>query len=72
MLAKSLKNFPYTYHAILPPLLPKLRQSEDVSHEQFKGALYIILQNQLLVKHNWDLQVKTGTWITIPILANVV
>jgi len=56
VLAKSLKNFPYTYHAILPPLLPKLAQSPDVSHEQFKGALYIILQNQLLVKHNWDLQ----------------
>ena len=31
---------------------------QDVSHEQLKGALYIILQNQLLVKNNWDLQVN--------------
>ena len=29
-----------------------------ISHEEFKGALYLILQNNLLIKHNWKLQVR--------------
>ena len=37
-------------------MIPYLSSSPTVSHEEFKGALYIILQNQLLVKHNWTLQ----------------
>jgi len=58
VLTKALKSFPYSYHAILSQVIPYLSSSTTVSHEQFKGALYIILQNQLLVKHNWSLQVS--------------
>jgi len=56
VLTKALKSFPYSYHAILSQVIPYLSSTTTVSHEQFKGALYIILQNQLLVKHNWSLQ----------------
>ena len=56
ILSKALKLFPYSYNAVLDQVLPLLRPGEQVSHEQFKGALYIVLQNQLLVKHNWRLQ----------------
>jgi len=58
VLTKALKSFPYSYHAILSQVIPYLSNSSSVTHEQFKGALYIILQNQLLVKHNWTLQCK--------------
>lgn len=56
ILSKALKLFPYSYHAVLDQVLPLLTPHDQTSHEQFKGALYIILQNQLLVKHNWKLQ----------------
>jgi len=56
VLTKALKSFPYSYHAILSQVIPYLSPTPNVSHEQFKGALYVILQNQLLVKHNWTLQ----------------
>ena len=54
-LSRTLKQFPYSYSHILDSVLSLIRPGE-ASHEQFKGALYIILQNQFLIKHNWTLQ----------------
>ena len=58
VLARALKTFPYSYTTIVDRLLPLISSEGEVSHEQYKGALYIILQNQLLVKHSWALQVS--------------
>ena len=30
----------------------------DISHEEFKGALYLTLQTQLLLKPDWELQCR--------------
>ena len=57
VLARALKSFPYSYTTIVDRVLPLISSEAEVSHEQYKGALYIILQNQLLVKHSWALQV---------------
>ena len=57
VLARALKSFPYSYTTIVDRVLPLISSEGEVSHEQYKGALYIILQNQLLVKHSWALQV---------------
>ena len=54
-LSRTLKQFPYSYSHILDSVLSLIRPGE-ASHEQFKGALYIILQNQFLIKHSWTLQ----------------
>ena len=58
VLAKALKGIPYAYNAILEQVLPLIQANPEVVHEQMKGALYIILQNQLLVKHSWTLQAR--------------
>ena len=47
----------YVHYDISVKVLSKLHCDPLISHEEFKGALYLILQNQLLVKHNWQLQV---------------
>ena len=37
-------------------VLSKLPADPKISHEEFKGALYITLQTQLLLKPDWELQ----------------
>ena len=62
-LARTLKQFPYSYLVIVDQVIPRLATAAEgsdpgPSHEQFKGALYIILQNQFLIKNNWRLQCR--------------
>ena len=54
-LTRTLKQFPYSYSHILDSVL-KLFNPGEANHEQFKGALFIILENQFLLKHSWTLQ----------------
>ena len=57
ILSKGIKHFSHSYHILVPRLLELLKKTEDVSHEQFKGALYVILGTQgksILTKHSWE------------------
>ena len=54
-LTRTLKHFSYSYYHILDSVL-KLLNPGEANHEQFKGALFIILGNQFLLKHSWKLQ----------------
>jgi hypothetical protein len=39
-------------------VLSKLPADPGISHEEFKGALYLTLQTQLLLKPDWELQCR--------------
>jgi hypothetical protein len=56
-LSSCLTTFPHSYKSIMPQLIELVsKENVESSHEQFKGALYVILgikQRTLLVKHNW-------------------
>lgn len=52
-----LRSYPHCYHVFLEKILSYIRKENNVSHEQFKGALYILLgikQQSLLRVHNWE------------------
>ena len=56
-LLKCTQNFAHSYRVLMPTLLNSLQQDENtVSHEEFKGSLYVLLGSKhrtLLVKHCW-------------------
>ena len=57
ILGKAVKHFSHSYQLLTPKLIQLLQKTEEVSHEQFKGALYVILGakgKSLLTKHNWE------------------
>ena len=57
VLGKAMKFFSYSYEEVVPHLINLLKGGEEVSHEQFKGVLYLILGpkgKSLLIKHNWE------------------
>ena len=57
ILSRGIKHFSHSYHLLVPRLLELLKKTEAVSHEQFKGALYVILGTQgksILTKHSWE------------------
>jgi proteasome activator subunit 4 len=57
VLGKAMKFFSYSYEEVIPHLIDLLRGGEGVNHEQFKGALYLVLGpkgKSLLIKHNWE------------------
>ena len=57
ILSKGIKHFSHSYQLLVPRLLELLKKTDEVSHEQFKGALYVILGVQgksILTKHSWD------------------
>ena len=57
VLGKALKFFSYSYEEVVPRLVALLGGGNDISHEQFKGALYLVLGpkgKSLLIKHNWE------------------
>ena len=57
VLARALRYFAYSYQLLLPRLLELLKCGTGVSHEQFKGALFVLLGTNgksFLTKHNWE------------------
>lgn len=58
VLYMCIRSFHHSYNVIIPELLELLQIDPTVYHEEFKGALYIILghkQASLLTVRNWDL-----------------
>jgi len=49
----------YFARTLVPPTLSKLQNSPDISHEEFKGALYVVLKNRMLflIVHYWEVMV---------------
>ncbi|XP_023231412.1 proteasome activator complex subunit 4-like [Centruroides sculpturatus] len=61
-----LRSYPHCYHVFLEKILSFIRKETNASHEQFKGALYILLgikQQSLLRVHNWE--ILKDIWPTI-------
>jgi len=57
VLGKGIKQLSHSYQVVVPKLVELLKKDENISHEQFKGALYVILGpkgKSLLTKHNWE------------------
>ena len=51
------RSFPYSYRVTLPDVLNLLKKESDSSHEQFKGALYVVLGHKgssLLTARDWS------------------
>ena len=43
LMGKCHRHFAYSYRVVLPRLLELLKTDEGVTHEQYKGALYVLL-----------------------------
>ncbi|XP_068688324.1 proteasome activator complex subunit 4-like isoform X1 [Montipora foliosa] len=59
VLSSCIDVFDYFARTLVPPTLLKLQNTPDVSHEEFKGALYVLLNNRMLflVVHYWEVMV---------------
>ncbi|VDM97531.1 unnamed protein product [Thelazia callipaeda] len=56
ILSHCIQNFFLSYRLILDDILSFLKESPDISHEQFKGALYMLLNGEkfaICVRRNW-------------------
>jgi len=57
VLGKGIKHLAHSYQIIVPRLVDLLKKDDSISHEQFKGALYVVLGlkgKSILTKHNWE------------------
>eukprot|EP00794_Sanderia_malayensis_P017773 gene17773-19549_t len=52
--------FDYSARSILPTVLEKLKDDPAISHEEFKGALHILLNSKMLylTSHYWEVMVN--------------
>ncbi|XP_065838430.1 proteasome activator complex subunit 4-like [Oscarella lobularis] len=59
-LAASFESFRHSSRFLLPDLLEKLKSADHISHEEFKGALYILLTTRCvyLCYGQWDTLAK--------------
>lgn len=58
VLGKSIQCYPRSYHFIVDDIVHLITSSNDITHEQFKGALYVVLgkkQRTFLTAGDWDL-----------------
>lgn len=55
-LSKAISHFSFSFNSITDKILTFLSPDNSTTHEQLKGTLYIILQNDLLSRRNWKLQ----------------
>ncbi|XP_049827617.1 proteasome activator complex subunit 4-like [Schistocerca gregaria] len=54
----ALDTFSYSYLVLVPKLLEYLKEDSKEHHDQFKGALYVLLgpkQNPLVTRHDWTM-----------------
>ncbi|XP_014668208.1 PREDICTED: proteasome activator complex subunit 4-like [Priapulus caudatus] len=67
VMSTVMHDFPHCYTRILPRTLALLKEDPDISHEQLKGALYILRGNVkstcLATKHDW--KVLSQVWPAI-------
>ncbi|VDK48456.1 unnamed protein product [Gongylonema pulchrum] len=57
ILDDCVQSFPYSYLLVLDEILGFLKESSDISHEQFKGALYMLLygkRSSICVRQSWQ------------------
>ncbi len=67
-LSRCLGTFSHSYMVVMPRLLKLIEKKEDAVHEEFKGALYVILGSKnrsLLTKHNWQVMEKLWPALTM-------
>ncbi|CAH3144364.1 unnamed protein product [Porites evermanni] len=59
VLSSCIEVFDYFARTLIPTTLSKLQNSPDISHEEFKGALYVLLNNRMLflIVHYWEVMV---------------
>ncbi|KAJ7327828.1 Proteasome activator complex subunit 4 [Desmophyllum pertusum] len=59
VLSSCIDVFDYFARTLVPPTLSRLQNSPDISHEEFKGALYVLLNNRMLflIVHYWEVMV---------------
>ncbi|CAJ0582017.1 unnamed protein product, partial [Mesorhabditis spiculigera] len=66
LLLSMFKVFPYSYMQVLDKILDLLKPDKNISHEQFKGGLYLLVEGKrtaLVLKHNWEAILKI--WPTL-------
>lgn len=65
-LFRCMNNFSHSYKQLIPRLVASLQKDEAISHEEFKGALYVLLglkNKTILTKHDWHtLEQVTINW----------
>lgn len=59
VLSSCIDVFDNFARTLVPPTLSRLQNNPDVSHEEFKGALYVLLNNRMLflIVHYWEVMV---------------
>ncbi|XP_065338507.1 proteasome activator complex subunit 4A-like isoform X2 [Cloeon dipterum] len=65
-LSMSLELFSFSYRLLMPKITEYLKLDSNKCHDQFKGALYVLLgpkQNPLISKHNWE--VLSDLWFAL-------
>ena len=57
LMGRCFRYFAFSYKVVLPRMMENLRSDNKTSHEEFKGALFLLLGKNgksMLTKHCWD------------------